>query len=99
MYDGIFVIVNKGKAEAVIEAAEYAGSRGGTIISGRGSGIHERATLFSMTIEPEKEIVLIISKKEKTEDIASSINKSLEIENPGNGIMFILDLKKTYGLL
>lgn len=98
MYSAIFVVVERGKAEAVIETAEYAGSRGGTIINARGSGIQERSTLFNMAIEPEKEIVLIISEKEKTDNIAASINKSLEIETPGNGIMFVLDINKTYGL-
>jgi nitrogen regulatory protein PII len=98
MYNAIFVIVERGKAEAVIDTAELAGSRGGTIINARGSGIHERATLFSMVIEPEKEIVLIISEKDKTDDIVLTINKSLDIEKPGNGIMFVIDLNKTYGL-
>ena len=45
----------------MIDAATAAGSKGGTVINAR-SGIHEEQTLF-MDIEPEKEIVLIISDK------------------------------------
>jgi nitrogen regulatory protein PII len=59
MYKAIFVIVDKGRGGEVVDAAIKAGSKGATIINGRGSGIHEQKILFSMAIEPEKEIVLI----------------------------------------
>lgn len=98
MYNLIMTVVAKGKAELVIEAAVKAGSRGGTIINARGSGIHETSKLFSMEIEPEKEIVLIISEKHLTEQIAACINSQLEMDKPGNGIIFIQDVNKTYGL-
>ncbi|HAH69232.1 MAG TPA: transcriptional regulator, partial [Synergistaceae bacterium] len=50
MYCAITVVVEKGKAEEVIDAATAAGSRGGTIINARGSGIHETSKLFFMDI-------------------------------------------------
>ncbi|WBL16619.1 P-II family nitrogen regulator [Sutcliffiella sp. NC1] len=98
MYHAITVIVEKGNAELVIDAATEAGSKGGTIINARGSGIHETSKLFSMNIEPEKELVLILSEKESTENIISSIRSKLKIDEPGNGIIFIQDVNKTYGL-
>lgn len=98
MYNLIMAIVDKGKAESVIDAATKAGSKGGTIINARGSGIHETSKLFSMEIEPEKEIVLILSERHLTEAITSSINNQLKMNEPGNGIIFIQDVNKTYGL-
>jgi len=98
MYNAIFTIVDKGKAESVIETATKAGSTGGTIINARGSGIHETQKLFSMEIEPEKEVVLILAKKEATEAIVSSIREDLQIDQPGNGIIFIQEVNKAYGL-
>lgn len=98
MYQAIFTIVDKGNAENVITAANKAGARGGTIINARGSGIHETHTLFSMEIEPEKEMVLIISKNNLTDTIVSSIRKDLQIDEPGKGIIFVLDVNKTFGL-
>ncbi len=64
-YESIFVIVDKGSASDVLEAAESAGSTGGTVFHGRGSGTQEKAKLFNIEIEPEKDIVLILSKVEK----------------------------------
>jgi nitrogen regulatory protein PII len=98
MYHAITTIVDKGKAEDVIDAATRAGSKGGTIINARGSGIHETSKIFAMDIEPEKEIVIILSEADKTEEIASSIRTSLKIDEPGNGIIYIQDVNKTYGI-
>lgn len=98
MYNAIFVVVDKGKAEEVIEAANSAGSRGATIINARGSGIHETKMLFAMPIEPEKEIVMILSQNELTDAIITTIREQLQIDHPGKGIMFVLNVNETYGL-
>lgn len=98
MYKAITVIVDRGRAEDVIDSALKAGSKGGTIINARGSGIHQTSKLFNMEIEPEKEIVLIIAEKEKCAAIVSSISSDLEIEKPGNGIIFTQDVADAHGL-
>lgn len=98
MYQLIVTIVNRGKAEDVIEAAQSAGSKGGTIVNARGSGIHETSKLFNMEIEPEKEMVLILSKEDVTSAIVSSIEEKLEISKPGNGIIFVQNVVKTCGI-
>ena len=98
VYCAITVVVDKGKAEHVIDAATAAGSKGGTVINARGSGIHETSRLFFMDIEPEKEIVLIISDKKSADAIVSSIREKMEIDKPGKGIIFIQDVSMIYGL-
>src|SRR5574344_1449676 len=98
MYHVITTIVDKGKADDVIEAAITAGSKGGTIINGRGSGIHETSKLFSMEIEPEKEIVIIVSEVDMTESIISAIREKLKIDEHGKGIIYVQDTNKTYGI-
>lgn len=98
MYKAICTIVDRGKAEEVMEAANNAGAKGGTIINARGSGIHETKVLFSMPIEPEKEAVLILAEDELVDKIASAIREKLKIDEPGNGIIFVQDVNKAYGL-
>ncbi|HEY8363875.1 MAG TPA: P-II family nitrogen regulator [Tissierellaceae bacterium] len=97
-YDAIFIIVNKGYIDDVLDAAEAAGSTGGTVIHGRGAGAYEKAKLFNIEIEPEKDILLILSKKEKTEAIINSVRDKLKIEEQGKGIIFVLDVSRTVGL-
>lgn len=98
MYNAIYTIVEKGNADDVIEAAQKAGSRGGTVMHARGSGSEEARKVFNMLIEPEKEIVLIISEEAKTKDIVESIRKETQIEEEGKGIIFITNVEQTYGL-
>jgi nitrogen regulatory protein PII len=98
MYQSITVIVDKGKAEEVIDAAVKVGAKGGTILNGRGSGIHETTKLFSIEIEPEKEIVMIVSEVDQTDAIVNSIREELKIDEPGNGIIYIQNVNKTYGI-
>lgn len=98
MYQIINTIVEKGQAERVIDAAVSAGSRGGTIINGRGSSIHETARLFGMTIEPEKEIVLILAPVEDVKRIVDTIYEEMDLQAPGNGVVFVQDLARVRGL-
>lgn len=99
MYNAIYTIVEKGNADDVIEAAQKAGSRGGTVMHARGSGSEEARKVFNMLIEPEKEIVLIISEEAKTKDIVESIRKETQIEEEGKGIIFVTRVEQTYGLV
>ncbi len=98
MYQVITIIVDKGKAEDAIEAATTVGSIGGTIVNGRGSGIHETSKLFSMDVEPEKEIAIILSEVGMTESIIAVIREKLKIDEPGNGIIYVQDVNKAYGI-
>lgn len=97
-YDLIVTIINKGHSEKVVDASKKAGAEGGTIINGRGTGIREQAKLFSIPIEPEKEIVLTLIDRNKTDAVLQAIMKEGELEKPGKGIAFVLDVERTVGI-
>lgn len=62
-HDLIVTVVKKGCVEKIIEASKKAGAEGGTVIPGRGIGIHEGKKFFGIPIEPEKEILLTLIPK------------------------------------
>ncbi len=97
-YDLIVTIVNRGSSEKIVKASKEAGAEGGTIILGRGTGIHEKKSLLGIPIEPEKEIVLTAVPKSKTEHVLGSIIKAGELDKPGTGIAFVLELKEIAGI-
>ncbi|MEC3885330.1 PII family protein [Halobacillus litoralis] len=97
-YDLIVTIVNKGDAEKVVDASKEAGAEGGTIITGRGTGIHEKAKLFNILIEPEKEVVLTLIVKEKCDGVLHAIERGARLDEPGRGIAFVLDVERTVGI-
>jgi nitrogen regulatory protein PII len=99
LYKAIFVVVDKGNGEKVMDFAKAVGARGGTIINARGSSIHETAKLLNMEIEPEKEIVLMLTKTESADGIVRAVRDNMKIDEPGNGIIFVQTVTETYGIL
>lgn len=98
-HEAIFVVVDKHRGEEVIESAEKYGSKGATIIPGRGSGIHEKGTIFNLIIEPEKDIILMVVESENTNKIIDGIKKDLKIDEPGEGIIFAVGITRATGLI
>ncbi|NLI70698.1 MAG: P-II family nitrogen regulator [Firmicutes bacterium] len=97
-YDLIVTIVNKGDSEKVVEASRNSGAEGGTILSGRGTGIHEQAKLFGLTIEPEKELVLTLIKNELTSRVLEAIVDEIQLNRPGKGIAFVIKVERVVGI-
>ncbi len=97
-YDLIVTIVNRGGSEKILSASREAGAEGGTIVFGRGSGIHERKTLLGIPIEPEKEIVLTAVPKTMTQKVLGAIVQAADLDKPGTGIAFVLEIKEITGV-
>lgn len=97
-FDLIVTIVNRGVAEEVIAASREAGAEGGTCLLGRGIGIHEQAKFLGIPIEPAKDIVLTVTPVEKTDQILEAIRQKVELDKPGHGIGFVIELKKVVGI-
>ena len=87
MYDAINIIVNKGMAEEMLAAAQNAGAYSGTIVNARGAGQSETSRLFSLDIEPEKELLLIVVERDRTDAVIDAVNAQIDLDAPGNGIM------------
>lgn len=96
-YELIITIVNKDYASDLMEAAREVGAKGGTILNGRGTGGHEVEKLFGLTIQQEKEVVLILTEVKHKESIMQSIIKSAGLNTPGRGICFSLPVEDFIG--
>ncbi len=51
-----------------------------------------------MNIEPEKEIVMIIIDEKRAGNVIDAIETKMNINQPGKGILFVLDVTKVSGL-
>ncbi|HON42013.1 MAG TPA: P-II family nitrogen regulator [Bacillota bacterium] len=98
-FDLIVTIINKGWADEIVEAARSAGAEGGTVLYGRGTGVHERKSFFGILIEPEKEVVLTLIPRERTQSVLQAIIKAGQLERPGTGIAFVLDVSQVAGII
>ena len=98
MHEAIFCIVNSGYSEAVMDAAQKLGARGGTIMNARGTANKEAEKFFNITIQPEKEIVMILVPSALKEDILHALYKQVGLDTPGQGIAFALPVDGVVGL-
>lgn len=94
----IMTIVDKGRGKACIRAARAGGAKGGTLIHGRGAGIPAEY-YFPLVIEPQKDIVMIITTKDKETPIKERIFSELELGKVGNGIIFTLPVSRVSGVV
>ena len=94
----IVTIVRKGWGDTVLEASVKAGADGGTVLCGRGSGIHEKQKLLGIPIEPEKEIVLTVTYSDKIDPILDEIMRVSDLCKPGMGIAFVVPVEKIVGV-
>ena len=94
----IVTIVNSGDSSKVVKAASKAGAEGGTIINGRGTGVNEQQKFMNFTIDPEKDVVLTLVPSSYAEQVVESIEQAVDLNAPGKGIAFLIDVEKVFGV-
>ena len=94
-FELVICIVNAGFSQNVVEAARKAGARGGTIIRARGSANPEAEEFFGVTIQPDKELVLILVPAAIKDEVLTTVYKESGLSQEGQGIAFSLPVERT----
>ena len=97
-YELVFCVVNAGFTELVMNAARRAGATGGTILKGRGTAPLEAERLFKISVQPEKEIVMLLVPEEIKDNVLRELYHSAGLSNAGQGIIFSLPVDRALGL-
>lgn len=94
----IFVIVERGKADNIVERVKKAGAFGATIFYGRGTGQQEFMKFFNLNVESSKEIILVLSDDERKQSLIDAFTEAGKLKEPGTGILFTLPIGDLVGL-
>ena len=97
-HEAIFCIVNSGYSEVVMEAAKKLGASGGTVINARGTAPKDAESIFGITIQPEKEIVMILVPTKIKDDVMHALYKEVGLDTAGQGIAFSVPVDNVVGL-
>lgn len=97
-YKCVLAIVNNGFSDVAMDAAKACGAKGGTILHGRGTISKEAEKFFNITIQPEKEIVMILAKAELIEGILKGLYDAIGTSTKAQGIAFALPVDEVVGL-
>lgn len=97
-YQVIFCIVNSGFSETVMDAAKEEGARGGTVLHARGTANKEAEQFFHITVEPDKEIVMILVPARIKDNVLHAIYRAAGLKTEGQGIAFSMPVDEVIGL-
>ncbi len=98
MYELIITIVDRGFSDTVMEAAKRAGARGGTVIVARGTSDAETRSFLGISIQPEKELVLILATRDNHREIMTMSSRDAGLTSEGRGITFSLPVDDVAGV-
>ena len=97
-YEVVFCIVNEGYSDVVMDAAKEAGARGGTVIHARGTANKEAEKFFHITIQPEKEIVMILEPADSKDAVLHALYRNAGLKSEGQGIAFSMAVDDVVGM-
>ena len=96
----LIALVEDNKTDAVINAARNAGATGTTIINNAsGEGIEKSKTFFGLTLETQRDVLLMLVEEHLSRHILETISEAGEFDTrKGAGIAFQLDVEDVVGI-
>ena len=97
-YGLIVVIVDQGFSEEVMDAARPMGASGGTVFHSRRVGNEEAMKFWGIRVQQEREVVLILAKKEDKRPIMQAIFEQCGMTSEAHGTVLSLPVDGIIGL-
>jgi nitrogen regulatory protein PII len=96
--DLIISIINQGYSDEFMTAAREAGATGGTVINARGQAHEGPVKFFGISVQDEKEIIIILTSREKKVPIMQAVSQTCGMASKAEGIVFSLPVDTVMGL-
>lgn len=97
-YSMIMVIVDQGYSEDVMNAARPMGASGGTVFHSRRIGNEETMKFWGISVQQERETVLILAKKDEKMSIMKAIGEKCGMHSEAHGIVLSLPVDGVVGM-
>ncbi len=96
----LLVFVEDDKTDTVMKAAREAGATGATIINNaRGEGIKKSKTFLGLSLETQRDVLLLLVEEHLSRHILETIGKVGEFDtSPGTGIAVQIDVEDAIGV-
>jgi nitrogen regulatory protein PII len=96
--DMIISVLNAGYSDGFMKLAVAAGARGGTVISARGLSSEKVKSFLGLSLQEEKEIVIILAASEDKVAIMNSVSTEFGISSQAAGLIFSLPVDQVMSL-
>ncbi len=97
----LIALVEDDKTDKVLKAAREAGATGATVLNqARGEGIKKAKTFFGLSLETQRDMVLMLVEEHMSRKILETIAEQGQFdEKPGTGIAFQIDVEDAVGVI
>jgi nitrogen regulatory protein PII len=97
----IIAFVDDNKTDSVLDAARKGGAKGATVINNaRGEGIKQSKTFFGLTLEAQRDVLLLVVEEHLSRPILEKIATVAEFDDKsGTGIAFQIDVEDAIGVM
>lgn len=96
-YNLILAMINRGFSDDIMETARSVGAMGGTVIHARQLGLEDTMKFWGISVQEEKEIVMIITKKEHKTAIMRAIGEKHGVHSDAHGMILSLPVDHFIG--
>jgi hypothetical protein len=96
--DLIVAILNQGYSDEFMTTARSAGAGGGTVINARGLMHKGPIKFFGISVQDEKEIIIILSTRAKMPRIMQAVSTTFGLTSKAEGIIFSLPAENITGV-
>jgi hypothetical protein len=97
-YELILAVANRGYNQEVMDAARAEKASGGTIINAKGFAPSGGETFFGMSLQPEKELIMILTPSERKSAIMKAIAEKAGPDSPAGAVTISLPVSDVEGL-
>lgn len=97
-FDLIIAIVENDTADDIMDAARNAGAKGGTVMHVRGAGTKYAEKFYGITIQPEKEMIFVLTKHASKNVIMEAMHNAIDNLGNGLGVVFSLTASNVTGI-
>jgi len=97
-HDLIVSIVNHGYTDEIMNTARAAGAKGGTVLHARGTAHEGPVKFFGISVQDEKELILILAENDKKVTIMQAISENYGLNTKAHGLIFSLPVDNVIGL-
>lgn len=97
----LLAFVEDDKTDLVLDTARKHGAKGATVISNaRGEGIKQSKTFLGLTLETQRNVLLLLVEEHLSRHILEKIAAAAEFETkPGTGIAMQIDVEDAIGVM
>lgn len=84
--------------ERVINAAKRAGATAATILPARGTELAGGRSFLGLSMDSQRDVLFFLLEESLVLAVTKAIHLDGALDNPGTGILFVLDVEQAMGL-